>query len=223
MRRAFFIIACLAVLLSCSKGKRTVQTQKNLPGRNSTSAVQPKTNKTNPNKVVLKRTTGSKPGAKEAKGNITDILLPLNNGPSVFPKDFKIGGLQPEIDISKEDRDILTPVKEFLDDFRDRTINKEAVNPDDYQSIKKLYSYYLKESGQVKSYRIGSINRPDKQTATVNSRLFGLKGSTEGQLYLKRKDGKWLITDVQLNLNQLSVKQKKEKFVPNSYSWIMEE
>ncbi len=223
MRKAFFIIVCFTVLLSCSKGKKSVQARTNFPNRSTTSAVQPKTGKTNPNKVVLKRNTGLKPSAKKAEGSIADILLPMNNGPSVFPEDFKIGGLQPEIDISKEDRYILTPAKEFLDGLRNSTINKEAVNPDDYQSIKKLYSYYLKKPGQIKSYRIGTVNRPDKQTVTVNIRLFGLKGSAEGQLYLKIKDGKWFITDVQLNLNRLSVKQKKEKFVPNSYSWIMEE
>jgi len=223
MRKFFIIFFCLIIVFSCSRTKKSENTEKPLKSPATTKLVKQSESENNQNKIILKRNSPSKAVQKSTPEGILKNLLPLKTGGNIYPQDFKIGILEPEFGISKADKNILLNIKTFLKGLQKGIVDKKTVFHEDYDSIKRLSVYYFNKASQFKSYRIGNINSTGENTVTVNCRLFGSPGTAEGQLYLKRRGSKWLITDVQIDIKQITKVRKKETFVPNSYSWIMEE
>ena len=228
MSRLFAVFLCLMIFFSCTRVKKN-ETGKKTPAapaavstavKNGNGNIQ---TEGNPNKIVLKRNFSPKTVQNSSPEGILKTLLPLKNGGNIYPRDFKIGKLEPELELSKTDRSILFTTKKFITGLQKGTIDKKTINPDDYDSLKKLSLYYFNKSYKFKSYRLSTINRTGENTVTVNCRLFGSPGTAEGQLYLKRTENGWFITDVQIDIKQITKTREKEVFVPNSYSWIMEE
>lgn len=218
MKKSVIVFLCLTVIFSCSRAKKSQSTEKPLK-----SPVVASTNKEKNQKIVLKRNKTVETVQNIGPGSILKYILPLKTESNIYPQDFKIGKLEPEIGIPRTDKNIVLTIKTFLNSLQRGKVDRVTIDPEDFDSIKKISTYYFNKANRFNSFRIGSINSTGMDTVTVNCRLFGSPGTAEGQIYLKRKANKWLITNVQINIKQITKPRKKELFIPNSYSWIMEE
>ncbi len=56
-------------------------------------------------------------------------------------------------------------------------------------------------------------------------RLIGTPGTAEGDLYLAKDGGSWLVSDLQVNMAQLAAPRVERggRFFPSPYRWLLGE
>ena len=97
--------------------------------------------------------------------------------------------------------------------------------PDSREAVSDALSFGLEKGNTPTAFRVGRPRTRDDGQVTAAVRLFGHESSSEGEIYVSRTGSDWLVADLQLNLQQLSVKSEKpkEKFFPLDYRWLLEE
>jgi hypothetical protein len=163
-----------------------------------------------------------------------DKLLTLKSIP-VLPEDFKIGLLAELVNVDRDTQEIVSAASRFLDALREGTVPVDILQADVREELSSSIGYYLEQGLIPINYRIGAITTDPvpkaeqsspalRQAAWMNVRLFGSPGVAEGELYLQRSGGRWYISDLQINFEELgqSYAPEREKYYPSTYGWGIE-
>ena len=91
------------------------------------------------------------------------------------------------------------------------------------RGIEQFYSE-AREAG-VDGILIADMPVEESGEVTASVRLFGSAGTSEGEITLVKLGGHWLVTDLQIAMDDLKVAREKpkERFFPSSYRWMLEE
>ena len=152
-------------------------------------------------------------------------LVALGRDARVLPEDFKIGPLGDALAADKSQDQAMEAAGLFLTSLVGGKVNKDLVAEDARDSMAGTLGFGLSNGAAPTSWRLGRPRtRPDGEV-TAAVRLFSADGSSEGEIYVAQSGSRWLVTDLQISLAQLSVKtdKPKEKFFPLDYRWLLEE
>ncbi len=138
------------------------------------------------------------------------------------PDDFKIGPLADYYKNKGEESLILARVNHFCLSLVENELKDELFDDQNRSLLKDSLQYYLKRNIRPTEYRIGLIQIDDDDSSHVPVRLLSRRGISEGDIYLAKRGGQWLITDVQVDLQRLeeSYVRSDEEFVPTSYNLL---
>ena len=152
-------------------------------------------------------------------------LVALGRDARVLPEDFKIGPLGDALATDKAQDQAMEAAGLFLTSLVGGKVNTDLVAGDARDSMAGMLGFGLSQAAAPTSWRLGRPRtRPDGEV-TAAVRLFSADGSSEGEIYVAQSGSRWLVTDLQISLAQLSVKtdKPKEKFFPLDYRWLLEE
>jgi len=142
-----------------------------------------------------------------------------------MPEDFLIGPLG---DPRAGDADLkaaLQTATSFLTQLTKGTVDKSLLAADSVAAVSDNLSFGLKQGDIPVSARVGAPSAHENGEITAAVRLFSSVGASEGEIYLVRSGKQWLVDDVQINLDQLTVKREKSntRFFPSPYRWLLQE
>jgi hypothetical protein len=151
----------------------------------------------------------------------------------VLPEDFRIGPLADLVGIDRSTMEMVTVATRFLNALQTGTVDGESLHSEVREELTTSIRYYLDRELVPVNYRIGAITTESyaegeqyspalqHRTAWMNLRLFGVPGVTEGELYLERSAGRWYISDLQIDFEQMrqNYVREQEEFYPTTYGW----
>ena len=167
---------------------------------------------------VVKKT--EKRGFTETEtGDIKGQVFPINSV-DIIPEDMVIG---PLVDMSMLDISSGSFVDSIITFFRNAQkgeISKDILHPSWSGSITRLYKNSIFEINYT--VRIGTIIN-NNGIRTANIRLVSDKGRVSGDIMADNYEGKWLLSSISLDMNQLENIYFREnlQFSPLSYSNIL--
>jgi hypothetical protein len=157
----------------------------------------------------------------------TDVssLLPLGRDGPTLPQDFKIGILGDARAGDADDRQALATATSFLARLVGGKVDAALLDPADQSRITDMLDFGIQRGDVPRSYRIGAPRKHEDGEVTASVRLFGSEGTSEGEIAVARTGGHWLVTDLQISLDDMQVKAEKpkERFFPSSYRWMLEQ
>ena len=154
--------------------------------------------------------------------------LPALPSPTLLPEDFDLGPLADRIGGSREERQAVAAAERFLDGLATGKVPAEDLLPERREELSASLSYYLDQGLRPVSHRLGALTLQTEdggeRGAWFKVRLTGNPGSSSGELYLKLREGRWYVSDVQVGLALLSqpAARREGKFVPSEYGGRME-
>ena len=219
------IIITFLIFCSCEKKENKVYEME------TKESIEPSTDTNDPKKTIkislseketenIQKKQTSNLLAVELKG--TDSLLPLINNITVIPEDFQIGPLQQKYPIDENERNILSIINSFFLSLSKKIIEEKYIHPDWRSVIVHSLQYHIDKGNLPVSIRTGKIYLSGNTGARANIRLYGNPGISEGEVYLERKDGKWYISDIQIDFTILSLIYNKDYdvFEPAVFRWL---
>jgi|GEM_PF-1781194 hypothetical protein len=166
------------------------------------------------------------PAAAAARQN-ADVtsLLALGRDSRTLPEDFTIGALGDARAGDAEDQQAMTAAGSFLSRLLGGTVDTTMLDSGVAGRISDMLEFAVKRGDVPLEYRIGTPKKHDNGEVTASVRLFSQTGTCEGEIALARTGGHWLVTDLQISMDDLQVKREKpkERFFPSSYRWMLEE
>ena len=149
-------------------------------------------------------------------------LLPGFPNKEITPEDFKIGKLHNLRKSTNEQNIIVTTIDNFFKTLLSKKIDKNLLTSENSELNIRL-TYYIDRGNIPTSFRVGKIIIENINISRAYIRLFGNKGISEGEVYLKKQNGNWKISDIQIDFNNLSIEyiKKDEKYMPSIYSSII--
>jgi hypothetical protein len=169
------------------------------------------------------KTTSPQPAPRQVSD--TTSFFSLSPGQRIIVEDFKIGPLQDFL-IGQYDRiKAASVVHDFFEGLSKKEIKQELIKPEMRTEMKRSLSYSLKNSLLPEEFRIGKIIPEASDEISVNIRIFKGQSVTEGEVYLLKEDGEWMIIDMQIGFTLLAEKYNKdtEPFSPSSYKWLLKD
>ncbi len=165
--------------------------------------------------------------ANVAPRQSTDVssLLPLGRDSRSLPEDFKIGALGDSRAGDADEQQALAAAGSFLAGLTGGKVNATLLDPGSQRRVSDMLDFGIKRGDVPTSFRIGAPHKHEDGEVTASVRLFGSEGTSEGEISLARAGGHWLITDLQISMDDMQVKAEKptERFFPSSYRWMLEE
>jgi hypothetical protein len=157
----------------------------------------------------------------------TDVssLLPLGRGSRSLPEDFKIGALGDSRSGDADEQQALTVASSFLARLLTGKVETALLDPGAESRLSDMLSFGVQRGDVPRSYRIGAPRKHENGEITASVRLFGAVGTSEGEIALARTGGRWLVTDLQISMDDMQTEREKpkERFFPSSYRWMLEE
>jgi len=152
-------------------------------------------------------------------------LMALGGTSRSVPEDFQIGPLGDPKAADADLRAALQTATSFLTQLIQGTVDRSLLSADSADSVSDTVSFGLKRGDTPVSVRVGAPNAHENGEITAAVRLFSAVGVTEGEIYLVRSAKQWLVDDLQINLDQLTVKREKSntRFFPSPYRWLLQE
>jgi hypothetical protein len=152
-----------------------------------------------------------------------NALLAVNPITRFLPEDFKLGVLAAPGDLEGTENDALGAAASFLAALARGKASADLLSPEAAPGLLKSLSFALEQGNVPTSYRLGKPKKKGSGEIAFNVRLFSAEGAAEGEIYVSSVDDKWLVSDVQVSLVQLSEKREKpkDKFFPSSYQWLL--
>ncbi len=153
------------------------------------------------------------------QGDIKGQMFPIISA-AIIPEDMIIGTLA---DISIPDIPMGSFIKSviiFFDGTMKGEINEDILHPEWRESIIRLYEDNISELNYT--VRIGTIIKKNG-IKTANIRLISDNGRASGNIMADNYEGKWLLSAVSVDINQLENVYFREnlEFSPISYSNIL--
>ncbi len=141
----------------------------------------------------------------------------------LMPEDFTIGPLQDGVSATRNYLRALATIRGFLDSLGKKKVDYELVVPAVKDEIKSVVSYPLSQGYVPERYRIGKIAFESDDELRADIRMYKGDGVTTGEIYLKKIEDKWLVSDLQAGFTLLAKKYEKPKqpFVPGSYRFLL--
>jgi len=152
-------------------------------------------------------------------------LLSLDRHGRVLPEDFKIGALADVRVGDADEQQAMTAASSFLSHLVGGKVDTILIDPGTQGRLADMLDFAVQRGDLPRSYRIGTPKKHETGDVTASVRLFGPAGTSEGEIVLARTDGHWLVTDLQISMDDLKVEREKpkERFFPSSYRWMLEE
>jgi len=152
-------------------------------------------------------------------------LLPVGRDSRTLPEDFKIGVLGDARVGDADEQQAVTAASTFLARLIGGKVDTTLLDSGVQGRVADMLDFALQRGDIPREYRIGTPKKHESGEVTANMRLFGPAGTSEGEISLARTGGRWLVTDLQISMDDLQVKREKpkERFFPSSYRWMLEE
>ncbi len=154
--------------------------------------------------------------------------LPALPSPALLPEDFDLGLLADRIGGSRDERQAAAAAERFLDGLATGKVPAEDLLPERREELSASLSYYLDQGFRPVSHRLGTLaletEGGGERGAWFKVRLNGNPGSSSGELYLRLREGRWYVSDVQVGLALLGqpAARREGKFIPSEYSGRLE-
>ncbi len=153
----------------------------------------------------------------------SDQLLAMQGGRSVYPSDFDIGALQPAMPAGTAQGAILQSVDQFFSELANGKVDEAVLSPKWKDDIVRLLSYPVQQGELPDSVRVGRITIVQEK-AHAAIRMERGKGRADGEVYLERVNGRWLISDLQADFGKLMVPfVRAQAFDPAEWKSLMKE
>jgi hypothetical protein len=149
--------------------------------------------------------------------------LPALPSPALLPEDFDLGPLADRLGGSREERQAAAAAERFLDGLATGKVPAEDLLPELRAELSASLGYYLDQGLRPVSHRLGALTLETEtggeRAAWFKVRLNGDPGSSSGELYLRLREGRWYVSDVQLGLALLGqpAARREGKFIPSQY------
>jgi hypothetical protein len=149
--------------------------------------------------------------------------LPALPYPSLLPEDFDLGPLADRIGASRDERQAAAAADRFLTGLASGKVPADELASDRREELTDSLAYYLDQGLRPVWHRLGSLTLENgekgERSARIRVRVRGNPGSSSGELYLSRLEGRWYVTDVQIGLVLLSqpAARREGKFIPSGY------
>ena len=167
------------------------------------------------------------PAAAVVPRQNTDVtsLLTLGRDSRILPEDFKIGQMGDARAGDSDERQAMTAAASFLGRLVAGKVDAALLDPGSENRVSDMLDFGIQRGDVPRSYRLGAPKKHESGEITASLRLFGPVGTSEGEISLARTGEHWLVTDLQISMDDLQVKQEKpkERFFPSSYRWMLEE
>ena len=218
------IIPLLLIIVSCFPKKNLSEAEMQNSGQIPTSDQSRGEFNREENKVELQRVDVKKEiRNEEAERAISRTMIKAPFAKRIVPDDFLIGPLQDLNDQNAIDRSVIKTVEEFCAALMAGRLLTDRIDEINRTLLGFSLSYFLDNDILPRSYRLGVIDFSNPEECRVPVRLLSDNGSAEGEFYLEKKNEVWLISDIQVNLQNLQRENKEgkgDKFKPNKYSRI---
>jgi hypothetical protein len=118
----------------------------------------------------------------------------------------------------------LACVRKFLSSIVDKKIDYSLVLPAVLAEMKAVIDYPLSQGYVPRKYRIGKMIFENDDELRANIRLYKDNSITEGEIYLKKHEDDWKISDLQAGFTLLGRPYQKpaKPFVPGSYEFLLD-
>jgi len=157
----------------------------------------------------------------------TDVtsLLSLGRDSRILPEDFKIGAFGDTRAGDPDDQQAMAVAASFLSRLVSGKVEAAMLDPGCESRVSDMLDFGIQRGDVPLTYRLGAPKKHESGEITASIRLFGTVGTSEGEISLARASGHWFVTDLQISMDDLQVKQEKptERFFPSSYRWMLEE
>jgi len=175
-------------------------------------------------------TLSQKPAAPRAAPVAVPLeqTLPALPSPALLPEDFDLGPLADRIGGSRDERQAVAAAERFLDALETGKVAAEDLLPERREELSTSLSYYLDKGLHPLSHRLGALTLETEgggeRSAWFKVLLTGDPGSSSGELYLRLREGRWYVSDLQAGLALLGQpsKRREGKFIPSEYSGRLE-
>jgi len=216
----FICILLVIFLFACPSDKKSSPENIKNSIQTTADATQPKRS------IDLKprnETENTVPAPAPRQISDTTSLFSLSPQQRIVVEDFKIGPLQDFL-IGQYDRvKAAQVVNDFFTSLSKKQIEQKLIKTEMRTEIERSLTYSLKQGLLPENFRIGKILPETSDEISVNIRVFRGQSVTEGEIYLVKDNGEWMIIDMQIGLTLLAEKYDKdtEPFSPSSYKWLL--
>jgi hypothetical protein len=139
-------------------------------------------------------------------------------GDGLLPEENSIGPLADRFSEDSDRRAIYRTVTLFFETLAEGEMPTDPILPESRTSIRRSLDYVLSEGLVPEDYAIGAIVF-DGDRARLNVSLYGNPGLTAGEVSVAAAEGRWYISDIQVDFAALAVEPTVEQFEPVSYDW----
>jgi hypothetical protein len=140
-------------------------------------------------------------------------------------EDFTLGPLGDATAGTDEQKEALLAAEQFLSSLVGGSPSPELLSPGSGQAILELLQPLTGAQAAPSAFRLGNAVALPAGELSANIRLSRGRGRAEGEIYLGKEAGRWLVTDVQVNPAALALVHEKpaKKFFPSPYRWLLGE
>ena len=223
MRSLFLLIAtCLIIFSGCSGRKDSGQEAPDTveepavvpekPTQDRTNTLKPQQESQTPQPRTDRVVRESRPVMQR------DQILSLRGGGVYGPEDFEIGELQrPSED--ENVRAVLERIRSFQNGLASATVPSADIHPDWKNQAQRSLGFHLERGSLPDEVRVGAVEIYAPGMARANIRLIGDPGVAFGEIYLKKDNDLWLVSDLQLDMGDLIAAPpiREEPYEPSVY------
>jgi hypothetical protein len=150
-------------------------------------------------------------------------MIPFGIGDRIMPDDFEIGSLQDTIAPDGRDAAVLEILVDFAEKLLKHEIHADSFDEDKKMLLRNSLQYYVEKNMMPDDIRFGMIRYDTPGNGYLSVRLLTKNGRSTGEIFIGRRDDRWFITDLQLDLRTLAKEYEpgKEKYVPSRYSSVL--
>lgn len=214
--------ACLFVLSGCSSRKEAGQAAAvaeaepavadEAPVQDRTITLAPRREQQAPEPPAQRVVRESRPVMQR------DQILSLRGGGVYGPEDFEIGELQGYSD-DENIRAILARIRSFQKGLEAAAVPVSDIHPNWKDQAQRSLGFHLERGNLPAEVRVGTVDVYAPGMARANIRLTGDPGIAFGEIYLEKSGDLWLVSDLQLDLADLSEapELRQEPYEPSVY------
>lgn len=150
-------------------------------------------------------------------------MIPFGIADRVLPEDFKIGSLQDTVVSEGRDAAVLAILTVFAEKLLKREIHADSFDEEKKMLLRNSLQYYVENRMMPDDIRFGVIRYDAAGNGYLAVRLLTGKGRSTGEIFVGRRDERWYITDLQLDLQALVREYEPEgdRFVPSRYRSVL--
>ncbi len=151
-------------------------------------------------------------------------LLALGAQAGAMPEDFLIGPIGDPRGLGSDEGSAFQVASSLLEGLVQRKVQRDLLAAATREELASMLGYAIEQGEVPASWRLGPPHRiRGEMVCTI--RLIGTPGTAEGDLYLAKDGGSWLVSDLQVNMAQLAAPRVERggRFFPSPYRWLLGE
>lgn len=199
---------------NASEAATEADTEENAGVRDRTITLAPDTSPTQNSEAKVPEA----PATASRRARNREFVVAEEPGDGLLPAEHSIGPLADRYSDDSNRRAIYRRVAQFLATLAEGEMPTDSILPESRTSIRRTLDYVLSEGLLPEDYAIGAIVF-DSDRARLNVSLYGEPGLTAGEVSVAAAEGRWYISDIQIDFAALAVEPTVEQFEPVSYDW----